>query len=188
MSAEFSAKLSMLRKEKDVSQKQAAADLGVSQALLSHYEKGIRECSLDFVKKSAAYYGVSADYLLGLSAQKQGSNDLTFFDALETDRILQPKTVLRAMIRLSEAARDPDAEAFFDAFFSLCVEKYALTLGGDVGNALPLNALAADLLVRERLRDRPAPVNAEGEAALETVLEAAKLERNEKLSRLMRGG
>ena len=88
MSAEFSAKLSMLRKEKDVSQKQAAADLGVSQALLSHYEKGIRECSLDFVKKSAAYYGVSADYLLGLSAQKQGSNDLTFFDALETDRVL----------------------------------------------------------------------------------------------------
>ena len=47
----FANRLSQLRKERDISQKKAAADLGISQALLSHYEKGIRECGLDFVVK-----------------------------------------------------------------------------------------------------------------------------------------
>ena len=40
--------LTLLRKERGFSQKKAAADLGISQALLSHYEKGVRECGLDF--------------------------------------------------------------------------------------------------------------------------------------------
>ena len=48
------------------------ADLGVSQALLSHYEKGIRECGLDFVVRVADYYNVSCDYLLGRSAERNG--------------------------------------------------------------------------------------------------------------------
>ena len=55
MNSEFSRIISLLRKERNISQKQAAADLGVSQALLSHYEKGIRECGLDFIVKAADY-------------------------------------------------------------------------------------------------------------------------------------
>ena len=39
----------------------------MSQALLSHYEKGVRECGLDFVVRAADFYGVSCDYLLGRS-------------------------------------------------------------------------------------------------------------------------
>jgi hypothetical protein len=54
-----------LRKKKGVSQKQAALDLGISQALLSHYEKGIRECGLDFLITLSNYYDVSTDTLLG---------------------------------------------------------------------------------------------------------------------------
>ena len=42
------ARLYELRTEKGLSQKDAAKDLGVSQALLSHYEKGIRECFTPF--------------------------------------------------------------------------------------------------------------------------------------------
>lgn len=61
-----------LRKERNISQKQAATDLGVSQALLSHYEKGIRECGLDFLVKTADYYNVSCDYLLGRCAEPMG--------------------------------------------------------------------------------------------------------------------
>ena len=45
---EFNRIIKLLRKERGITQKQAAEDLGVSQALLSHYEKGIRECGLDF--------------------------------------------------------------------------------------------------------------------------------------------
>ncbi|MEG2143892.1 MAG: helix-turn-helix transcriptional regulator [Oscillospiraceae bacterium] len=62
----------MLRREKNISQKQVALELGISQALLSHYEKGIRECGLDFVVKAADYYDVSCDYLLGRSADRSG--------------------------------------------------------------------------------------------------------------------
>ena len=70
---EFNRIITLLRKERGITQKQAAADLGVSQALLSHYEKGIRECGLEFVVKVADYYGVSCDYLLGRSADRSGA-------------------------------------------------------------------------------------------------------------------
>lgn len=43
--------ITLLRKERGLSQKKAAEELQVSQALLSHYEKGIRECGLEFVVK-----------------------------------------------------------------------------------------------------------------------------------------
>ena len=72
MSSDFNRIITLLRKEKGVTQKQAAVDLGVSQALLSHYEKGIRECGLDFVVRVADYYGVSCVYLLGRSADRNG--------------------------------------------------------------------------------------------------------------------
>lgn len=72
MTQEFSRIITLLRKEKGITQKQAAAELGVSQALLSHYEKGIRECGLDFVVRVADFYGVSCDYLLGRSADRSG--------------------------------------------------------------------------------------------------------------------
>lgn len=70
---EFNRIITLLRKERGVTQKQAAEDLHVSQALLSHYEKGIRECGLDFVVRVADYYGVSCDYLLGRSADRNGT-------------------------------------------------------------------------------------------------------------------
>ena len=70
MNRDFAHTITLLRKEKKLSQKQAAAELGISQALLSHYEKGIRECGLDFVVKAAEYYDVSCDYLLGRTAER----------------------------------------------------------------------------------------------------------------------
>ncbi|MBQ9384298.1 MAG: helix-turn-helix transcriptional regulator [Ruminiclostridium sp.] len=73
MNSDFPRILALLRKERHISQKAAAADLGVAQALLSHYEKGKRECGLDFLVKVADYYNVSTDYLLGRSATTSGS-------------------------------------------------------------------------------------------------------------------
>lgn len=70
---EFNRIITLLRKERGITQKQAAEELGISQALLSHYEKGIRECGLDFVVRVADYYGVSCDYLLGRSADRNGA-------------------------------------------------------------------------------------------------------------------
>ena len=73
MNTAFPRILTLLRKERGISQKKAATDLGVSQALLSHYEKGSRECGLDFVVRSADYYHVSCDYLLGRTPDKTGA-------------------------------------------------------------------------------------------------------------------
>ncbi|MBD5116835.1 MAG: helix-turn-helix domain-containing protein [Ruminococcaceae bacterium] len=73
MSNDFPRILTLLRKEKGISQKQAAEELGVAQALLSHYEKGKRECGLEFLLKAAEYYNVSTDYLLGRSPVANGA-------------------------------------------------------------------------------------------------------------------
>ncbi len=64
MERSFSQTLSALRKERNISQRKAAAELNISQALLSHYENGAREPGLNFVCRACDYYGVSADYLL----------------------------------------------------------------------------------------------------------------------------
>lgn len=70
MAIPLSERLVYLRKEKGLSQKQAAMDLGISQALLSHYERGIRECGLEFLVRCGEYYHVSCDYLLGRTMEK----------------------------------------------------------------------------------------------------------------------
>ncbi len=72
MTMDFNRIITLLRKERGITQKKAAEELGVSQALLSHYEKGIRECGLEFVVKVANYYEVSCDYLLGCSPERNG--------------------------------------------------------------------------------------------------------------------
>ena len=64
MERSFPETLSALRRERNISQRAAAADLNISQALLSHYENGVREPGLSFVCRACDYYGVSADYLL----------------------------------------------------------------------------------------------------------------------------
>ncbi len=73
MNRDFPRIISMLRKEQGLSQKKVADDLDISQALLSHYEKGIRECGLDFLVKIASYYDVSCDYLLGRTPDRSGA-------------------------------------------------------------------------------------------------------------------
>ena len=126
MNFDFSTKISALRREKGISQKKAAEDLEISQALLSHYEKGIRECNLDFVRKIASYYSVTADYLLGLSDTKQGFNEIFENTDLLSDNRINPKTLLRCMLHLSAQAEamGDDQQVFFDDFFSLSIEKY----------------------------------------------------------------
>ncbi len=72
MNRDFPRVMTLLRKERGLSQKSAAADMGITQALLSHYEKGKRECGLDFLVRAADYYGVSVDYLLGRTSSGSG--------------------------------------------------------------------------------------------------------------------
>ena len=86
MNNDFPRIITFLRKERGLSQKQVATDLEISQALLSHYEKGIRECGLDFLIKMAEYYEVSCDYLLGRTVQRKLAS-VSAEDIPESDEI-----------------------------------------------------------------------------------------------------
>lgn len=70
----FAETLSELRRRSGLSQRKVAADLKISQALLSHYENGAREPGLNFVCRVCDYYNVTADFLLGRSGNPDGSD------------------------------------------------------------------------------------------------------------------
>lgn len=130
MNADFSTKLSELRRAKGISQKEAAAELGISQALLSHYEKGIRECGLDFVRKASVYYGVTTDWLLGLSDTRLGANEI--FEAADSpaDEQMRLRTILRCYIRLSEemSSRGEQARGLLTNYMALSLYRYIAAL------------------------------------------------------------
>ena len=94
MAMEFNRIITLLRKERGITQKQAAQELGISQAQLSHYEKGIRECGLEFVVQIADYYNVSCDYLLGRTPERTGAT-LTVNDIPEAGNNLPEGKVLK---------------------------------------------------------------------------------------------
>ncbi len=145
MSISFSTKLSSLRREKGITQKSAADDLGISQALLSHYEKGIRECNLDFVVKAAVYYDVSTDYLLGLTENKNGNTDLSDMSEIQSDTQIKSKTLLRCILYLLQQVENENelTEMIFIDYFSLIIEKFlAITNNSD-----PKMSACCDVLI-----------------------------------------
>lgn len=91
MHSDFSRCLSLLRQEKGISQRAAAKELGISQALLSHYENGVREPGLAFVTKACDFYNVSADFLLGRTLSRDGTTigpDELYDYSAEKDNVL----------------------------------------------------------------------------------------------------
>ena len=97
MNEHVSRSLSLLRQEKGISQRAAAKELGISQALLSHYENGIREPGLAFVVKACDFYNVSADFLLGRTLARDGTTILdadSLYDAsADRDNVLQGSVI-----------------------------------------------------------------------------------------------
>ena len=104
--SEFSRTLSLLRQERGVSQRTAASDLGISQALLSHYENGIREPGLSFVVKACDYYHVSADFILGRTLSRDGSmlSSEEVLEAAEPGNILQGSVLATLQSKLLAGA------------------------------------------------------------------------------------
>ena len=104
--SEFSRTLSLLRQERGVSQRTAASDLVISQALLSHYENGIREPGLSFVVKACDYYHVSADFILGRTLSRDGSmlSSEEVLEAAEPGNILQGSVLATLQSKLLSGA------------------------------------------------------------------------------------
>ncbi len=133
MSTAFANRITSLRKEKGLSQKEVAISLGVSQALLSHYEKGVRECGLDFVVSCADFFGVTTDYLLGRQDSKYGLiNEEEKYLLLETatDEI-DMQLVMLCVSFFAEKVKRPVDEVYGDKLmWSAAIALYKLIIYG----------------------------------------------------------
>ena len=65
----FYKRLRELREDHDLTQQQVADILGTSQTMYARYERGANELPIHHLLALCKYYGVSADYILGLSDQ-----------------------------------------------------------------------------------------------------------------------
>ena len=66
------ARIAALRHSRGMSQQQLAAQLDVSASAVGMYEQGRREPSGQQIVQLARLFGVSTDYLLGLTDEKNG--------------------------------------------------------------------------------------------------------------------
>lgn len=140
MEKNFPLIITELRKSRGISQKEAAENLGISQALLSHYEKGIRECGQRFLVRIADYYDVSVDYLLG---RENTPNRISSIFAMIDDSAEgweeNDLSLMRAAIQLREylRRRDPQLSDLFIRHLSVQLYRLIL-LQARLGN-LPKN-------------------------------------------------
>ncbi len=121
--------LTQLRKERGISQKKAAEALGISQALLSHYEKGIRECGLQFVIRCSEYYGVTTDYLLGVSDSRNGIKG-DYFSLILPDgdgNVISEATKI-LMDYMASTAINPGVAKFLQEYYMLFLYRSALIM------------------------------------------------------------
>ena len=59
-----------LREDADKTQTQIAEILGTSQTMYARYERGANELPIHHLLTLCKYYGVSTDYLLGLTKER----------------------------------------------------------------------------------------------------------------------
>ena len=59
-------RLRALREDQDLTQKDVAQILGTTQQQICKYESGLQEMTVGRLAKLCKFYGVSADYILGL--------------------------------------------------------------------------------------------------------------------------
>ena len=64
-------RIKSLRKKRGLIQEILATELGITQQMLSKYEKDISTIKIDVLKNLAKYFNVTTDYLLGLSDVKR---------------------------------------------------------------------------------------------------------------------
>ncbi|MBO5103361.1 MAG: helix-turn-helix transcriptional regulator [Clostridia bacterium] len=62
----FAERLKELRIEKRLSQEEVAKSIGVSQAAIARWERGLQIPNVDYAVTIAKFFNVSTDYLLGV--------------------------------------------------------------------------------------------------------------------------
>ncbi len=84
-------RIKQLRENRGLIQEILASELGITQQMLSKYERDVLCIKVDVLKKIAEYFNVTTDYLLGISEVKrdlQGQMKMnktldTYYDLIE---------------------------------------------------------------------------------------------------------
>ncbi|MCU7192404.1 helix-turn-helix domain-containing protein [Turicibacter sanguinis] len=84
MANELGKRLKSLRQQRGLLQKQVATQLGITESGYGFYEQGKRTPDSEMLKKIAAIYDVSADYLLGIDKPLTQEHLTTINDAINT--------------------------------------------------------------------------------------------------------
>lgn len=84
-------RIKQLRENRGLIQEILASELGITQQMLSKYERDVLCIKVDVLKKIAEYFNVTTDYLLGISEVKRDLQDQmkmnktldTYYDLIE---------------------------------------------------------------------------------------------------------
>ena len=90
-----------LREDHDLSQKQIAAVMGITQQLYSKYELGIHQIPLHHLVALAQYYDVSLDYLAG-----RIDADCSSAGNIYVTRTCTSNDLIRRVLSLTQEGRD----------------------------------------------------------------------------------
>lgn len=186
----FHENLAELRRQKKINQRDAAAALGVSQALLSHYEKGLREPGMEFLLRAADYYEVSADWLLGRTTDMNGTavtagpfgEEREQPDAFlrrtrrhKTEMLASVGTLYDLLVRMDNHGVEVSA----DRYLSICLYRLLCLVhlcGGQQGGTLDMFGLP-----RRYIYDLAR--TGQEEAALELLRQGRSVEQGRKIER-----
>lgn len=95
---ELGVRLKELRRERNWTQGQVAERIGVTPSVISAYEIGIRLPSYEALLKLVRLYGVSADYLLGISGKRSSDSQyLVSLDGLSPAKIALVTQLINAL-------------------------------------------------------------------------------------------
>jgi len=104
----FGERLRIARERRGLSQKEAADAIGVSNKSMSRYENNVTSPDPDIIKSLIVLYGVSSDYILGLS------NDLvqTPVSDSKTPPVITnvDSSILKQLSALSKESQEKAAE------------------------------------------------------------------------------
>ena len=104
MAVSYSNRIRSLRKKLKMTQKQMAEQLFIDQSTLATYENGTIEIPIDILVKLSKMYGISVDYLLGVSDFAVLDDALVrtqtkeLIDSLSATQVFEVKGYIRRMI------------------------------------------------------------------------------------------
>ena len=106
----FGENLERIRKAQKVSQKQLGNALGITQQMISSYEKGFSAPNMDILLQIAEYFNISLDDLVGFHPENQEENSienrfLTYFHTLNSTDQERCLTIVQTILEDREIGR-----------------------------------------------------------------------------------